>query len=349
MTSQLLGGGGGSTQNNNGNLGKIRSGFVLAFDLDNTLIDTTTEVMNSADRLMANIGNPQAFDEIKEETYRLIDPLVNNKLVNEVLKPATSLRGTKVDAILMLTNNLSTNYAATISMYFYDLFLSEGNAEGLFEQIREDSKKGDPRVPKVKHYFDYIMVRDHPFRPKFANPPKRFEDVWFMVDAIGKSTDDLIKRVFFFDDFINLDTMQKHFIRSQMYVFGSSDNYVFVKGSGPHSSGGYTRGGKNSTDYSVVRNAFERGISLKNIETKAQPGGKTKPISAVAELQATTGTDPSENAEEESLQAQKSYMASLSSKKSTRPALAGLFSKGGYKRTRKNKNKKNKKKTIRRR
>ena len=342
MTSQLLGG--GSTRNNNS--GKIKSGFVLAFDLDNTLIDTTSEVMNIADRLMANIGNPQAFDELKEETYRLIDPLVNSKLVNEVLKPATSLRGTKVDAIVMLTNNLSRNYAATISMYFYDLFLSEGNAEGLFEQIRDDYEKGDPRIPKVKHYFDYIMVRDHPFRPKFANPPKRFEDVWFMVDAIGKSTDDLIKRIFFFDDFINLDTMQKHFIRSQMVVLGSPDQYIFVKGSGPHFSGGYTRGGKNSTDYSIVKNAFEQGISLKKAQGQTQTKGRL--TSALAELQATTGTEAveNENAENESLQAQKAYMASVSSKSSARPRLAlPIFSKGGYKKTKKNRRKK--RKTIR--
>jgi hypothetical protein len=346
MTSQLLGGGGGSTQNN-GNSGKIKSGFVLAFDLDNTLIDTTTEVMNSADRLMANIGNPQAFDEIKQETYRIIDPLVNNTLVNEVLKPATSLRGTKVDAILLLTNNLSTNYSATISMYFYDLFLSEGNAEGLFEQIREDSKKGDPRVPKVKHYFDYIMVRDHPFRPKLANPPKRFEEVKFMVDAIGKPTDNLIKRIFFFDDFINLDTMQKHYIRIQMAANGSSDQYIFVRGLGPFSSGGYTRGTTDSTSYGKVKKAFEEGITVKATKATAQASAQSTLASAVAELQATTGTDPSDEAEEKSLQEQQAYMASVSSKKSARPALAGLFSKGGYKRTRKNKNKK--KKTKRRR
>lgn len=335
-------GGGGSTQNN-GNSRKIKTGFVLVFDLDNTLIDTTTEVMNSADKLMANIGNPQAFDEIKQETYRIIDPLVNNTLVNEVLKPATSLRGTKVDAILLLTNNLSTNYSATISMYFYDLFLSQGNAEGLFEQIREDSKKGDPRVPKVKHYFDYVMVRDHPFRPKLANPPKRFEEVKFMVDAIGKPTDNLIKRIFFFDDFINLDTMQKHYIRTQMNIFGSSNQYIFIRGLGPFSSGGYTRGTTDSTAYDVVKKAFEEGITVKNSQGKAQ----TTPTATLAELQATTGTDPSEEAEEKSLQEQQAYMASVSSKKSARPALAGLFSKGGYKRTRKNKNKK--KKTKRRR
>jgi hypothetical protein len=302
---------------------------------------------------MANIGNPQAFDELKEETYRLIDPLVNNTLVNEVLKPATSLRGTKVDAILLLTNNSSTNYAATISMYFYDLFLSQGNAEGLFEQIRDDSKKGDPRVPKVKHYFDYVMVRDHPFRPKLANPPKRFEEVRFMVDAIGKPTDNLIKRIFFFDDFIDLDTMQKHYIRSQMAVNGSSDQYIFVRGLGPFSSGGYTRGTTDSTSYGKVKKAFEEGITVKNTQGKAvaagQAGAQAGAQTTLAELQATTVTDPSEDAEEKSLQAQQAYMASVSSKKSARPRLplAGLFSKGGYKKTKKNRRKK--RKTIRRR
>jgi hypothetical protein len=304
---------------------------------------------------MANIDNPQAFDQLKQETYRIIDPLVNNKLVREVLEPATSLRGTKgtkVDAILMLTNNLSTNYAATISMYFYDLFVNDANAEGLFEQIRE-GPNGDPRVPKVKHYFDYIMVRDHPSRTRFSNPPKRLEDVWFMIEAIGKSTDDLIKRIFFFDDFINLDTMQKHFIRSQMIVLGSPNQYIFVKGSGPHSSGGYTRGSTDSTDYSIVRKAFEQGISLKKPQasatqaTQAQTKGRLS--SALAELQATTGTDPVENNQEDkSLEAQQAYMASVSSKKTARPGLP-LFSKGGYKKTRKHKNKKNKKKkTIKR-
>jgi hypothetical protein len=336
MASQLLGG--GSTRNNNS--GKIKSGFVLAFDLDNTLIDTTTEVMNSADRLMANIDNPEVFDQLKQETYRQIDPLVNNKLVNEVLNPATSLRGTKVDAILMLTNNSSTNYAAMISMYFYDLFLSQGNAEGIFEQIRT-GPKGDPRVPKVNHYFDYVMVRDHPFRPKSPNPPKRFEDVKFMVDAIGKSTDNLIKRIFFFDDYIDLDTMQKHFIRTQMAINGSSDQYIFVRGLGPFSSGGYTRGTTDSTSYDKVKKAFEEGITVKPTKASAQ----ATLASALAELQATTA--PTENDQEDkSLQAQQAYMASVSSKKTARPSLAGLFSKGGYKKTKKNRRKK--RKTIRR-
>ena len=84
-------------------------------------------------------------------------------------------RGT-VEAIFMLTNNSDKDF---------------------IEYVHERLKiKLD--VPFV---FDYIMDRTHEARPPPADdPPKRLEDVEFMMKALGKSTYNLANRVFFFDD-----------------------------------------------------------------------------------------------------------------------------------------------------
>ena len=283
------GGGGGASSSSSSSVNKnlITDKFVLVFDLDNTLIDTTDDLMRSAELLMPNISDP-AFQTVqKEELYRKIDPLVNSKLFTEVLKPAVELRSQKIDAIILLTNNLSTNYASAISMYMYDLF----NSEGQFETIRADPVKGDPRItgPPVKHFFDYIMVRDHISRPKSSYPPyspKRLVDVKLMLHYLGKPTINLARRLFFFDDYINTVTLRKHDILQDMSSYHSSNHYIIVKGSGPYLSGGYTKGAKNRTDYSVVKDAFENGVPLKNPTP-------IPPVRRYASVPTATATTPS--------------------------------------------------------
>jgi hypothetical protein len=84
-------------------------------------------------------------------------------------------RGT-VDAIFMLTNN----------------------ADKDFIEYVHNRLKTKLDIPLV---FDYIMDRTHEARPPPSDdPPKRLEDVEFMMKAVGKSTYNLANRVFFFDD-----------------------------------------------------------------------------------------------------------------------------------------------------
>lgn len=283
---------------------------------------------------MRNINDP-AFQTVqKEKLYRKIDPLVNSKLFTEVLKPAVELRSQKIDAIILLTNNLSTNYASAISMYMYDLF----NSEGLFETIRTDPVKGDPRIigPPIKHFFDYIMVRDHisrPTSPSVPNTPKRLVDVKLMLHYLKKPTDNLARRLFFFDDYINTLTLRKHDILQEMTSLHSSSHYIFVKGSGPSLSGGYTKGAKNTTDYSVVKDAFENGVPLKN-STPIPPVRRYATI-ATAPSVPYVYHEPTEEEKEEDRRLKeqeeqaKAFMAqatmSSAATKSKRPALSSLF------------------------
>ena len=94
-------------------------------------------------------------------------------VLNQAVK--AKARGT-VDAIFMLTNNADKDFIEYVN-----------------ERLK--TKLGVPLV------FDYIMDRTHETRPPpVDNPPKRLEDVEFMMKAVGKSTYNLANRVFFFDD-----------------------------------------------------------------------------------------------------------------------------------------------------
>jgi len=291
----------------------ITDKFVLVFDLDNTLIDTTIELMRLSEDFIYN------RDQYSEEEFFKdnIDPVINHKLIREVLESAVKLRKGKVDAIVLLTNNSSVNYATTISMYLYNLFNKLGyeNAEGEFESIREDPVKGDPRFPggSIKHFFDYIMLANHPSRPKSPNPPKRLEDVEFMMRSLGKSTDNLIRRIFFFDDYIEVGTQRKHAIIEQMSPHVSYRQYIFIKGNGPFYSGGYSKDKPDTTDYSSVIKAFEEGVPLRDPPSKK----RVNPLVAMRMREATSGA--------------------TSGAAST--ATSETNFKGGYKKTRKSKRK----------
>jgi hypothetical protein len=105
------------------------------------------------------------------------DILYLNRNAVAVLQTAVNakMRGT-VDAIFMLTNN----------------------ADKQFIEYVHNRLKTRLDIPFV---FDYIMDRTHEARPPpVDNPPKRLEDVEFMMKAVGKSTYNLANRVFFFDD-----------------------------------------------------------------------------------------------------------------------------------------------------
>lgn len=117
------------------------------------------------------VGN--YFDVTNESTS---ESLLFNRKALAILKQAVAAkkRGV-VDAIFMLTNNADKNFINYV-------------------QGRINDRLGERSV------FDYTMDRTHTARPQSDNPPKRLEDVEYMMRALNKSTYNLKNRVFFFDD-----------------------------------------------------------------------------------------------------------------------------------------------------
>ena len=117
------------------------------------------------------VGN---YFDVENRTEK--DILYLNRNAVAVLQEAIKAkeRGT-VEAIFMLTNN----------------------ADKEFIEYVHNRLKTRLDVPVV---FDYIMDREHEARPPSDDPPKRLEDIDYMMRTIGKSTYNLANRVFFFDD-----------------------------------------------------------------------------------------------------------------------------------------------------
>ena len=110
-------------------------------------------------------------------------------------------RGT-VDAIFMLTNN----------------------ADKDFIEYVHNRLKTKLDIPLV---FDYIMDRTHEARPPPSDdPPKRLEDVEFMMKAVGKSTYNLANRVFFFDDIPDHEILAEIPAAHYIHIFPRFEPFV---------------------------------------------------------------------------------------------------------------------------
>ncbi len=151
-------------------------GIIIVVDLDNTLVGDYFDIMNNS---------------AENRT-----PIFNTKLVDLLKKAKEARRKGHVSAIFLLTNNSDTNF-----IQFVNLLLAEKGVNGYYEPI-----------------FDYIMSRNHKERQKNfnktgilnMNPPKRLEDVAFMMREIGEFPANLEKRVYFIDDIPN------HEIRNEL-------------------------------------------------------------------------------------------------------------------------------------
>ena len=122
------------------------------------------------------------------------EPLLFNERALAILKRATEARKTgKVAAIFLLTNNSDENFIRLV-------------------KFQLSQRLGVPLV------FNYAMQRYHPARPLSQDPPKRLQDVEYMMREIRKPTDNLAERVFFFDD------RADHIIRSEI----PADQYIQI-------------------------------------------------------------------------------------------------------------------------
>jgi len=225
-------------------------GLILVFDLDNTIINSSEELINFVKDKTKSL----------EEKKQLIDAALNKVLINEVLKPAADLRDTntnKVDAICLLTNNSSYEYVSAVSSYLAEILKSKGS----FETVRKDRKRGDPKFPDPTsdgHFFDYIMVRQHPSRSLFS-PTKSSQDITFMMISLNKPVNDLLNRVLFFDD-----AVPKHYLFSEFEKVGLDNRYIFIKNN-TQQEYGFVKGTPDITDYSFVTSEFRRVMASNNM------------------------------------------------------------------------------------
>jgi hypothetical protein len=214
-------------------------GIILAFDLDQTLIDSTTIF----DQLTREEKKPQ----YQQDVFSILGRNINRRLIQEVLQPAVKLRGKGVDAILLLTNNSSREYVSLVCKYLYTLIQSMGR----FPDIQME-KMGNSEFPGVANVFDYVMVRQHSSRPQTEDPPKKLKDIDYMLRALNILTGDiadLAKRTFFFDD------RSKHIIRSELSYYGYPNHYIQIMGPdifAPGHNKGFIAGKPDLSDYSYI-------------------------------------------------------------------------------------------------
>lgn len=201
-------------------------GFVLAFDLDNTLIDSR--------------GVLKQRDTNWETIEQYIRDHLNMNLVEKILRPAIRLRAEgKVSAILLITNNMLTTYADCIEYYIARHFGI------LYGEV-----------------FDYMMLRQDPMRafPK-NNPPKRLLDIHNCLVKLGKPVSNLAQRTFFFDD-SDQHLIKKDFITAdcpQNYIHVKGPESSFYPGYGIINLG-FKAGQPDLTDYHIILEAFKDSV-----------------------------------------------------------------------------------------
>jgi hypothetical protein len=163
-------------------------GLVLVFDMDQTILDSS---------------DPSLYDDVhtSEEISNLESKIVKNLNLNvlRILVRASKLRTSgKVTAIFLLTNNSSIPLVTALD----NVLLEISGSRGHFKRTEDPDVDEFPEKP---YFFDYIMVRQNPRRPKLYNPPKRLYDILAMMEHIGIYDEHAnpLKDIYFFDDIGN--------------------------------------------------------------------------------------------------------------------------------------------------
>lgn len=215
------------------------SGLILVFDLDQTLIDTDKAFSHSLDAENANFKRRTAIMNNPSLSDEFLKDFVNHRLIDEVLIPASRLRGNGVDGIFLLTNNASDVYVKAVCRYLVNTVNNTDGNEYFFDYVmtRNDAekKKGGDAFSKNLSYIKHMLQNECPFSKRKREP------VIYIDDA------DLTKRLFFFDDQIYdlLEELSPTF----------SNHYIQIKGSVEGSKGFHTYTGKpedDQTDYSLI-------------------------------------------------------------------------------------------------
>ena len=124
---------------------------------------------------------------------------LNPNAVHILQKAYDAKRSGTVSAIFLLTNNSDLQY---------------------IEKVRIELLKrlGLPETAPSPAPFNYIMPRQHTNRPQSVDPPKRLQDVEFMMRQVKKGVGRLKDRIFFFDD------IPTHVLRKEI----PADHYIQI-------------------------------------------------------------------------------------------------------------------------
>jgi hypothetical protein len=176
------------------------NGLILVFDLDETIVNT---------------GKKLEF----------------NPSILQLLQIITPLRGSKVDAVFLLTNNSGEIY---------------------INQINEELARNTDY--NADTYFDYVMSYNHSMRDE--DRTKSLEDIKFMMSTTRKNDENLLERTFFFDD-------QDHVIQEEMMESGIADHYIKI-------TPPFKRTGEDKTNFEPVLSALDMftGGKRKNRKTR---------------------------------------------------------------------------------
>jgi len=194
------------------------SGLILVFDLDQTIVGDWIY----PEKYPQNAAGHAAY-------IRDIRANCNPAIMN-VLKRGAALRGHGVDAICMLSNNDSPEFACIIDDYLLELTRSVGHYGDILPYIRDGLVYS---MPGKAYFFDHIMLRRDPSRlntEKRKSPPglKRILDVENMMSQLNikiKDKEDLMRRLYFFDD-LDYHIMKKEF--AVEFNGRYKDHYVHV-------------------------------------------------------------------------------------------------------------------------
>jgi hypothetical protein len=223
-------------------------GLILVFDLDQTLIDTEKlfrrkdppSEFNGVifESLMERIDTPHRSDNV-------IHKQINHRLIEEVLAPASELRGRGVDGIFLLTNNNSNVYVKAVGRYLANKLGNTDGNEYFFDYImtRNDPSRGANPLSKNLSNIKHMLRTRCPFSHKIREPVEIIDDL------------DLAERLFFFDDqiyplykeiFQNIGLGSNRKLGLDLPNF--SDHYIHMRGTIQH----------DTTDYSIVKEALAR-------------------------------------------------------------------------------------------
>ena len=151
-------------------------------------------------------------------------------------------RGT-VSAIFLLTNNSDIIYIDNV-------------------RIELLKRLGLPETAPSPAPFNYIMPRQHTSRPQSMDPPKRLEDVEFMMREVKKGVANLADRVFFFDD------IPTHVLRNEI----PPDHYIQIMPP-------FIAGRRDDTDYSPIERSLSPYSGGRRVNKKKRTQRKSGRIS----------------------------------------------------------------------
>lgn len=168
---------------------------------------------------------------------------LNPNAIRILQKALDAKRTGTVSAIFLLTNNSDIHYIEKVRIELLKRL-------GLAENIPSPAP------------FDYIMPRQHTNRPQSMDPPKRLEDVEFMMREARKKTGNLANRTYFFDD------IPTHVLRNEI----PQDHYIqitppFIAGLADH------------TDYSPIERSLSPYSGGRRMNKKKRTQKKGRRIS----------------------------------------------------------------------